>query len=103
MIELLLITFRWFLSFLPSEQFHASRRLVPARTAIVGSRRIVAGASVPHDDVWLSVSHVLGRFGAPPGRFPDDCPFMAIGSEQLDQKRHDLADSLPVPLQSESS
>ena len=103
LIELLLITIRCLLSFLRLEHLCAPRKLVPVRVEIAGIRRVSSRTIVPRDDVWLSVSHVLGKFGAPPGPSRDDCLFSAIDSERLEQKRNGLAEPLSVLQQHESS
>ena len=103
LIELLLITFRCLWRFLGLEHFRASQELAPAREGIAGNRRVSPRTFAPRDDVWLSVSHVLGRFGAPPGRYQDDYPFSVIASERFEQRRNDFADPLPVPRQNEST
>ncbi len=103
LIELLLVYFRCLLGHFGVEHLCAAHEPVRARKEIAGNRRLSPRALSPRDDVWLSVSHVLGRFGAPPGWCRDDCPLSAVASERLDQRRSDSADPLPVLRQNDSA
>lgn len=94
MIELLLITFRCLLGSFGVEYLCALHEPALARKEVAGNRPVSPRAVSAREDVWLSVSHVFGRFGAPPGRYWDDWPFSAIASEPLGQRRHDSADPL---------
>jgi hypothetical protein len=103
LIELLLIYFRCLLAFFGMEHLCAVREPALARKEIAGNRPVSPRPLRPRENVWLSLSHVLGRFGAPPGRRWDDWPFSAVASERLGRERSDPADPLPVLRHNEST
>lgn len=103
LIELLLIYFRGLLGLLGMGAFGVRRQPAWVRKEIVGNRAVAPRAVFPREDLRLSVGHVLGRFGAPPGVSVDGCPWRAIGAERLGRSPVDFSELALGPRQKESS
>ena len=102
MIDLLLVYLRSLLSFFGLERVYARPELAPVRKEISRARHVSLGALAPGESVWLGADHVLGRFGAPPGSYRNDCWQSAVASKQREQELDGSAVPQLLPQQNES-